>query len=103
MKKCLKEKDWGCQRKQQSRVGEERSRLSSQSRRRGEPNGGRGAANAIYNALKIDAPKSALIPRRKGGLALATEWIEGAETPNRFDKSQSSQAPQWGGSRHVAG
>ena len=47
--------------------------------------------DGVYNALKIDAPKSALIPRKKGGLALATEWIEGADTPNRFDKSQSSR------------
>ena len=47
--------------------------------------------DGVFNALKIDPSKTALIPRKKGGLALATEWIEGADTPKRFDKSQSSR------------
>ena len=52
------------------------------------------AARPLQTLLQpghLPPPKTALIPRKKGGLALATEWIEGADTPKRFDKSQSSR------------
>ncbi len=52
---------------------------------------GEAAVNAIYAQLAVNAPKSALVARKQGGLALATEWIEGA-APIALDELTQAKA-----------